>query len=114
MSSSLIDIRNLGLIPKGTILFVQWNQFSIGFCSCRSARIGQQHQREQSRHLSVLRKQSVQTPRQPDRFPRQFQPLRLWPTARGIAFVENQVQHVQHGREPLLPLPMEASARLGQ
>ena len=42
--------------------------------------------------------------RQADGLPGQFEPLQMRSDAAAVAFVENQVEHVQHGTEPLRPL----------
>ena len=64
------------------------------------ARVGQQHQREQAGDLGVRRGCSAaERAREPDRLGRELDAHELRPRAARVALVEDQVEHVQHGRE---------------
>ena len=39
--------------------------------------------------------------RQTDGLARQFESLQMWPGAGGVTLVEDEVEHMQHGAEPL-------------
>ena len=66
--------------------------------------VGQQHESEQPGYLAVIRKESTHLAGEADRFRGQFAALQVGPGRRRIALVEDQVQHVQHDRQPRDPL----------
>jgi len=70
----------------------------------RPARVDQQHQREQAGHLAVVRQQVVDGAGEPDRLARELRALKVRARRRRVALVEDQVQDVQHGVEPLRAL----------
>ena len=57
--------------PKRPILLRQRNQLAVRPGARRPPGIGQQHQRQQARHLAVVRQQVVHRAGQPDRLVRQ-------------------------------------------
>ena len=61
-----------------------------------AARLGQQHQRQQPRHLAVVGQQRARHPGQADRLARELAPLQLLAGRRRVALVEDQVEHLQH------------------
>ena len=65
------------LIPQSSILFRERDQLAVRSGSCRAARIGQQHERQQSRHLAIVREQIVNGSRQPDRLTGQLASLQI-------------------------------------
>ena len=91
-------------VPGAAVLFGERDQGAVRTGSRRTPGVGQQHQREQPRHLAVVGQQVVHLPGQADRLARQLDAMQRRAGARGRAFVEDQVQHVQHGRHPLRPL----------
>ncbi len=52
-------LGDLLLIPQRSILFREWDQLAVGAGSCRAARIGQQHQGQQSSDFAIVREQLV-------------------------------------------------------
>ena len=59
-------------IPERAILLVERDQLAVRSGPRRAAGIGQQHQRQQSGDLAVVRQQAVDGARQPDRLVRQI------------------------------------------
>ena len=59
---------DLRAIPQTPVLFGERDQLAAGSGSRRAARIGQQHERQQSRDFAIVRQQVVNRPRQADRF----------------------------------------------
>ena len=71
-------------------------------------------QREQSGDLGIVRQQMVDGPRQADGLMRQVAPLQFGAGAAGIAFVEDQVQHVQNGARAAPRAPAESAFGMGR
>ena len=66
-----------------------------------TAGVGQQHQRQQAGDLVLVGQQPPQHPRQPDRLARELDARQRLPERRGVALVEQQVEHVQDDVEAL-------------
>jgi hypothetical protein len=60
--------RDLRAIPKSSILFGEGDQLATGSGTRGATRIGQQHERQQSRDLAVVGEQVMNDPRQADGF----------------------------------------------
>ena len=91
-------------IPQRAILLVERNQLAVSAGSRAAAGVGQQHQRQQPGDLAVGRQQMMDRPGEPNRFVRQVAALQVGADAARVALVEDQVEHVQDGAEPLAAL----------
>ena len=87
-------------VPQRAVLVGQRHQLAGRAHAGRSARLGEQQQREQPEHLGLVGHQVGERPRQPDRL-RGEVGAQQWPRRRGVALVEDQVQHGQHRRQPV-------------
>ena len=100
-------------VPLGPVLLGQRHQRPVRLGAGGPPRVGQQHQRQQAGHLAVLGQQPAQPAGEPDRLPRQRRDRQLLPVAGAVALAEDQVQHVQHGLQPLGPLRRGRDAEIG-
>jgi hypothetical protein len=91
-------------IPARAILLVERNQFATRSGARRAAGVGQEHQREQAGNVAVAGQELVHLARQTDRLVRQVAALQLGPRTRRVAFVEDEIQHVQHRAQSLRAL----------
>ena len=91
-------------IPQGSILFRERDQLAVGPGPRRTPGIGQQHQRKQSRDFPIVGQEAANRAGEPDRFIREIAALQIRADAAGVAFVEDQVQHVEDGAQPFGPL----------
>ncbi len=98
-------------VPQGAILLRERDQIAVRPGPRRPPGIGQQHQRQQSRDLPVVRKEVVNSPGQPNRLIREIAALEVGADAAGIALVEDQIEHVQDGAESFGPLPVGGHAK---
>ena len=89
---------------RRSILFRERDQLAVRPGARRAPGIGQQHQRQQSGDLAVVREEVVHRPGEPDRLVREIAALQVGADAAGVALVEDQVEHVQDGAQPLGPL----------
>ena len=105
MAHRLVDQRQaLGdhlLIPQRAVLVVEQDHRAIGIEPRRGARVLQQQQRRQPHDLGLALEQPQQQPRQPDRLLAQRRADLGGIAARGIALVEDQVDHGGDRGEPL-------------
>jgi hypothetical protein len=69
------------LVPQRAILLVQRDQLAAGSGAGRAAGIGEEHEREQSGDLAILREESVHHARQPDRLGGQIGAMQVWADA---------------------------------
>src|SRR3954468_21675934 len=108
-------------VPQRAILIFQQDQIAVPCRARRTARIVEQHQREQANRLRLRQQIDEQAP-EPDRLARQVVPRHDRPRRGGIALVEHQIDHAQHGVEPrrqfvprrhLVRNPRIANLRLG-
>ena len=102
-----------GRSQSASILLGERNQGAVVADTRRPAGIGEEHQGEQPGDLTVLGQQAPQLARQPDRLRAQFDPLERRTRARGVALVEDQVQDVEHGAEPVAPFRGRGHPELG-
>jgi hypothetical protein len=77
------------------------DQRAVGRGAGRPARVREQHQREQTGDLAVAGQQPPQLARQPDRLAREVAALEVGARRRGVALVEDQVEHMEHDAQPL-------------
>ncbi|RAO53578.1 hypothetical protein ONO86_01495 [Micromonospora noduli] len=87
--------------PPGAVLLGHRHQLTVRADPCRSAGVGEQHQRQQSGDLGVLGHQPAHQPGQPDRLGGQVGAQQPGPGGAGVPLREDQVEHVQHGGEPV-------------
>ena len=83
-------------IPQRAVLIVEQHELAVFVDACGTARVVQQHQREQARDLGVVGHQAVQQSPQADRLGAQLAAHQ--PIAGGgePALVEDQVQDREH------------------
>ena len=98
------------LIPERPVLLRERNQLASCARSRETTSIGQQHEREQSSDLRVVRLQIVDDPRQAHRLVRQIAPAQIGPGAARVALIEDEVQDVQNGAQALRSLLGESAA----
>ncbi len=80
-------------VPCSTVLLVEGDQFAACRDPSRAAGLGEEHQGEQPRYLSVLRQQGADQAREPDRLGRQLETDRIGLGAgRQVALIEDEVQ----------------------
>jgi hypothetical protein len=94
------------VVPEAAVLVRQRDQLAAGAGARRSPCVCQEHQREQARDLAVVGEQPVDDASEPDRFAGQLGALEVGAGTGRISLVEDQVEHLQHGSQPLLPLPI--------
>ena len=92
-------------VPERSILLGERDQGAVVADASRPAGVGQEHQREQTGDFAVVGQEAPQLARQPDRLRAQLDPLERRTRARGVALVEDQVQDVEHGAEPVVAVP---------
>jgi len=85
--------RRNAVIAYAPMLIVSRPRKSVS-ASPEAASIGQQHEREQSSDLRVVRLQLVDDPSQAHRLMREIGSPQMGSDAARVALVENQVQHV--------------------
>ena len=91
-------------VPAAPVLLGHGDQLAVGPGPRRPAGVGEQHQRQQPRHLAVVGQQPVDHAGQPDRLGRQLAAVQARPRGAGVALVEDQVEHVEDGAEPFAAL----------
>ncbi|GFJ83967.1 hypothetical protein Phou_081470 [Phytohabitans houttuyneae] len=85
-----------GRVPPGAVLFVEGHQGAVGVGAGGPAGVGEQHQGEQSSHLTVAGQEAVQQSREPDGLSGEVGAVQAGAGAGRVSLVEHQVQHVQH------------------
>ena len=93
-----------GLVPAAAILVGKRHQLPGVVDPGGAAGLGEQHQREEPGDLAVAGPEPVQPAGQPQRFSGQVDAVHLLAGRRGVALVEDQVQHVADGLDPLINL----------
>ena len=88
-------------VPQATVLAFEDNDRAIRIEPCLLMRMLQQQKRSQTHDFRFARKKTQQQPRQSDRFLTQHRLDMRAATARGVAFVEDQIYDRRHGGEPL-------------
>ena len=89
------------LVPQRSILLVERDQLAERSGARRAARVGQQHEREQTCDLRIVRQQHANRTREADRFVRQVRAMQARSGAGRVAFVENEIENVQHRAQAL-------------
>ncbi len=88
-------------VPAEPVLLGQRNQVAPGVGPGRLARLGQQHQRERAGDLVVAGEVALELAREADRLPGQRPVDQRVARAARVALVEDQVQDVEYGRDPV-------------
>ena len=96
--NALFDER---LVPEGAVLLGEWDQRAVGAGTRRAPRVGEQHEREEPGHLAVVGEQAADFAGEADGFTREIRTLQIGARRRGVALVEDQVQHLQHDAQPV-------------
>ena len=94
---SAIDARS----HQRPVLLRERHQRAVGADAGGTARVREQHEREQSRDLTVVGQQLPHGAGESDGFAGELRALEFGPGGRRVALVEDQVQHVQHDTQPL-------------
>ena len=88
-------------MPAPPVLLVEGNQLAVAARARVAARVGQQHQREQTHRLRIVGDEMVKTAGQTNRLVCQVGTLQSIADAAGIAFVEDQIEDVAHRAQSL-------------
>ena len=108
MAHGLVDQRDALAdhlaVPATAILIVEQDDRAVGVEPRRGARLLQQHQRGQAHDLRLGGEEPQQQAAEPDRLLAQSAARLGRLRAGGIALVEHQINHRQHGADPLRPL----------
>jgi hypothetical protein len=70
----------------------------------RPSSLGQHHEREQARRSAVIRPETAKLAGQPDRFRRELGAVDVRPRRSGVTLVEDEVQDVLDGADPIVEL----------
>ena len=97
-------LRDLLAVPQAAVLGRQGHQGAAGAGACRPAGIDQHHERQQADHLGLVGHERGQDPAEPDRLGAQVSAGQLVARGGGVALVEHQVDHREHGSEPVREL----------
>ena len=89
------------LVPKRTVLFIEWDELARGAGARGAAGIGEEHKREQAGDFGVIREQSVGGAGKADSLCREVEALQLRAGARGVALVEDEIEDMEHRAESL-------------
>ena len=96
-------LANLFVIPQGAVLLVEQQQFAIGGSPRGTPGIVQQHQAQQPDGFRFGQQFRQQAP-EADGLGGKIGARQRFAGGRRIAFVENEIEHVQHGVEALRQL----------
>ena len=88
-------------VPALAVLLLEQHEVAVGADPRRAPRVVEEHQREQARRLRLVGQQQVDDPREPDRLRREVLAHDRVARGRGVALVEDQVEHGEHGGEPV-------------
>jgi hypothetical protein len=92
-----------GRIPEGAILLRQRDENAAGAGARRPPGVGEEHEREQTGDLTIVRQEAVDRSGEADSFGRQVVTVEIGPRRRRVALVEDQIEHVQHDVQALGP-----------
>ncbi len=84
-------------VPGRPVLGVGRDQLAVRSGACRGARLGEDHQRQQPRHAPLVGQQPTDGAGQPDRLAGQVGAVEVGAGGGGVALVEDQVEHLEHG-----------------
>ncbi len=93
--------RDRRAVPPGAVLHGQGDEGPVGRDPGRPARLGQEHECEQTGYLGLVGQQLVEQASEADGFRRQVGAVQVGAAARRIALVEDEVDHPEHQPEPL-------------
>ena len=97
-------LRDRFLVPERSILLVERDDLAVRSRSRGAPRVGEEHEREEAAHLAAVREELVRRAREADRFTREIHALVRLPRARGVALVEDEIEHVEDGAEARVSL----------
>jgi hypothetical protein len=89
-------------VPAAPVLVSKRDESAVWRGSRRAAGVGEQHEREQPGGLRVAGQQPAQHPGQPEALGCQVGALQLLAGRGRVALVEDQVQHLLHGPDPVV------------
>ena len=98
-------------VPERSVLLGQWHQIAVGGGAGGPPGIGQEHQGEQPGDLAVAGDERVEPAGQADRLGGERRLGEARPGGRGVAFGEDQVEHLGDDGEALGQLARCAAAR---
>jgi hypothetical protein len=104
---TLVDARAL---PEASVLLGEGNEAAVSASAGRSPRVCQQHERQETGDLSVLRKQSPDIAGESNRLRGQLASLQVGTGRCAVAFVEDQIEDVQDDSQPLGALGLRRQA----
>ena len=87
-------------VPQRAVLIRQRNQLALSSSPGRTPSIGEQHQRQQTGNLTFGRQLVTQLPSEPDSLRTELNPMQSLTRRRGVALVEDQIEHMQYGAQP--------------
>ena len=100
-------------VPALAILLLEQHEVAVRADPCRAPRVVEEHQREQPGRLRLVGQQQVDDPGEPDRLRREVLAHDRVARGRGVALVEDQVEHREHGGEPVRRARRAAARRAG-
>src|SRR5207237_9280744 len=92
---------DLELIPECAILVQYKDRLSLSVDTRSRARCVQLHQGEQSMGFGLVRREDGEHAAHTKRFVAELRTLPIFTACRNVAFVENEIDDLQHRREPL-------------
>ena len=95
---ALVDLAR---VPQRPVLVLEQDEIAVRAQAGIAARVVQQHQRQQARHLGLVRHQRRQDAAEPDRLVAQLAAHERVGAGREIALVEDQVESRQHRAQPI-------------
>lgn len=97
-------LRDECLVPPAAVLVGQRNKAARRRRPGRPPGVGEQHEGEQSSHLTLARQGRPQLAGEPDGLCAELNAVQAGTGRCGVPLVEHQVEHPQHGRLPCRPL----------
>jgi hypothetical protein len=94
-------LGDAALVPAPAVLLVERDQLAALSAAGQPPGVGEQHEREQSGYLPVLRQPRVEPSGEPDGLLGEVHPVQPGSAGSGVPFVEHQVEDVEHPVEPL-------------
>ena len=88
-------------VPALAILLLEQHEVAVRADPRLAPRVVEEHQREQPGRLRLVGQQQVDDPGEPDRLRREVLAHDRVARGRGVALVEDQVEHREHGGEPV-------------
>lgn len=91
-------------VPAGAVLVCEQDEISVSVTPGGFPRLVELHQREESEHLGVVVDHLGEQPPEAERLVAHVRPLQVGSPGRRVPLVEDQVDDVEHGRQPARPL----------